>query len=127
MGARDPSCSRLRLILILLPSSARLSAAGRRSLSLRPASLFKQPIGSGNAENRSGRHTTGFSVKDSDVWQNRQHEWRTVRKYQGPVRAVILDWAGTVLDSGVYSPAVVFIDTFEREGVPITMEEARAP
>jgi len=27
----------------------------------------------------------------------------------------------------VYSPAVVFIDVFEKEGVPITMEEARGP
>jgi phosphonoacetaldehyde hydrolase len=43
------------------------------------------------------------------------------------VKAVILDWAGTVLDCGVYSPAVVFIDVFKHEGVPITMEEARGP
>lgn len=39
----------------------------------------------------------------------------------------ILDWAGTVLDHGVYAPAVVFIDVFEQHGVPITMAEARAP
>lgn len=47
--------------------------------------------------------------------------------YQGKIKAVILDWAGTVLDCGVYSPAVVFIKVFEQEGVPITMEEAREP
>jgi phosphonoacetaldehyde hydrolase len=40
---------------------------------------------------------------------------------------VILDWAGTVLDCGVYSPAVVFLDVFAAEGVPISMEEARQP
>lgn len=43
------------------------------------------------------------------------------------MKAIVLDWAGTVLDCGVYSPAVVFIDVFEREGVPISMEEARGP
>lgn len=47
--------------------------------------------------------------------------------YRGPVRAVILDWAGTTMDYGCYAPAVVFVKVFERRGVPITMEEARAP
>ena len=50
-----------------------------------------------------------------------------MKRYQGSVRAVILDWAGTVLDCGVFSPVVVFISLFEQEGVPITLEEARAP
>lgn len=50
-----------------------------------------------------------------------------VRRYQGKLKAAVLDWAGTVLDCGVYSPAVVFIDVFKHEGVPITMEEAREP
>ncbi|MDH5749115.1 MAG: phosphonoacetaldehyde hydrolase [Rhodospirillales bacterium] len=49
------------------------------------------------------------------------------RTYQGPVRAVLLDWAGTTMDFGCMAPAVVFMDVFEKEGVPITMEEARAP
>ena len=62
--------------------------------------------GSGIKDNLTGKLRTGYSVKDSDVWQNQQHEWRTHRIYQGQVKAVILDWAGTVLDSGVYSPAV---------------------
>ena len=50
-----------------------------------------------------------------------------VRRYQGKVKAVVLDWAGTVIDCGVCSPAVVFSDVFKREGVPITMDEAREP
>lgn len=50
-----------------------------------------------------------------------------VRKYQGKLKACILDWAGTVVDCGVYSPSTVFIEVFAREGVPITMEEAREP
>ncbi len=49
------------------------------------------------------------------------------RVYRGPVRAVLLDWAGTTMDFGCMAPAVVFVKVFERAGVPITMEEARAP
>ncbi len=49
------------------------------------------------------------------------------RSYRGPLQAVILDWAGTTMDYGCYAPAVVFIDVYKREGVPITIEEARAP
>ena len=52
---------------------------------------------------------------------------RMVRHYTGKVKGVILDWAGTVMDCGVYSPAVVFLEVFKTEGVPITMEEAREP
>jgi phosphonoacetaldehyde hydrolase len=49
------------------------------------------------------------------------------RSYRGAVQAVILDWAGTTMDFGCIAPAVVFARVFERQGVPITMEEARAP
>lgn len=49
------------------------------------------------------------------------------RSYRGPVQAVLLDWAGTTMDFGCVAPAVVFVEVFRRQGVPITMEEARAP
>jgi phosphonoacetaldehyde hydrolase len=49
------------------------------------------------------------------------------RRYRGGLRAVLLDWAGTTMDFGCMAPAVVFVQVFENEGVPITMEEARAP
>ena len=68
-----------------------------------------------------------FASTVGSLLQNPRTEYRSVRKYQGKVKAVILDWAGTVLDCGVYSPAVVFIDVFKHESVPITMEEARGP
>lgn len=58
---------------------------------------------------------------------NPRTEFRTTLHYQGKIKGVILDWAGTVLDCGVYAPAVVFVEVFENEGVPITMEEAREP
>ena len=49
------------------------------------------------------------------------------RSYRGRIRAVLLDWAGTTMDFGCMAPAVVFVKVFERAGVPITMDEARAP
>ena len=49
------------------------------------------------------------------------------RTYQGPVKLVILDWAGTTMDYGCYAPAVVFIEVYSRKGVDISIEEAREP
>jgi phosphonoacetaldehyde hydrolase len=49
------------------------------------------------------------------------------RCYRGPLQAILLDWAGTTMDYGCYAPAVVFIQVFQRKGVPITVEEARGP
>ena len=47
--------------------------------------------------------------------------------YKGPLKAAILDWSGTTADAFVIAPAVVFVDVFEKHGVPITMPEAREP
>ena len=49
------------------------------------------------------------------------------RTYRGPIQAVILDWAGCTIDFGCMAPAVVFVEVYKRQNVPITMEEARAP
>ena len=49
------------------------------------------------------------------------------RRYRGKIQAVLLDWAGTTMDYGCMAPAVVFVEVFKRQGVPISMEEARAP
>jgi len=49
------------------------------------------------------------------------------RSYRGPLKAVILDWAGTTMDYGCFAPAVVFIEVFKRKSVAITMEQAREP
>ena len=55
------------------------------------------------------------------------NEFRFARRYQGTLKAVLLDWAGTTLDYGCCAPAVVFVEVFKRQGVEITMEEAREP
>jgi|SRR5579859_5621647 len=49
------------------------------------------------------------------------------RAYRGPVKAVILDWAGTTVDYGCCAPAKVFMQVFAQHGVDITVEQARAP
>ncbi len=49
------------------------------------------------------------------------------RRYRGPVKLVILDWAGTTMDYGCFAPAVVFVEVYKRKGVEITVEEAREP
>ncbi len=49
------------------------------------------------------------------------------RTYRGPLKAVLLDWAGTTMDYGCMAPAVVFMDVFKRKGVEISMGEAREP
>jgi len=54
-------------------------------------------------------------------------EFTFKRMYRGPLKAVLLDWAGTTMDFGCFAPAVVFMDVFKRKGVEITIEEAREP
>lgn len=54
-------------------------------------------------------------------------QYRYRRSYQGPLQALIVDWAGTVVDYGCMAPAAVFLEVFEREGVKISMAEARGP
>lgn len=49
------------------------------------------------------------------------------RIYRGAIEAVILDWAGCTLDFGCMAPAVVFVEVYKRQNVPISMDEARAP
>lgn len=45
----------------------------------------------------------------------------------GHLRAAILDLAGTIVDYGSCAPAGVFIEVFKRNGVEISVAEARAP
>lgn len=49
------------------------------------------------------------------------------RSYRGEVQALVLDWSGTTVDAYVVAPAVVFVEVFLRQGVEISMAEARGP
>lgn len=51
--------------------------------------------------------------------------WR--QPYTGPVRAVILDWAGTVVDHGSRAPMGAFVRAFAEFGVTISIADARGP
>jgi phosphonoacetaldehyde hydrolase len=44
-----------------------------------------------------------------------------------PLKAVVFDWAGTVIDFGSRAPMGVFVEAFRRFGVEITIAEARGP
>jgi phosphonoacetaldehyde hydrolase len=43
------------------------------------------------------------------------------------LQAAVLDWAGTTVDHGCIAPVATFMQAFSETGVPITVEEARAP
>jgi phosphonoacetaldehyde hydrolase len=43
------------------------------------------------------------------------------------IKAIILDWAGTVLDHGSRAPMGAFVEAFARFGVPLSIEQARGP
>lgn len=49
------------------------------------------------------------------------------RTYTGGVKALVLDWSGTLADAYVIAPAVVFVEVFKNQGVEISMLEARGP
>jgi phosphonoacetaldehyde hydrolase len=55
------------------------------------------------------------------------NEFHFSRSYRGKLKAALLDWAGTTMDYGCYAPAVVFVEVYKRQGVDITIEEAREP
>lgn len=47
--------------------------------------------------------------------------------YRGPVTALVGDWSGTLADPYVIAPAKVFVEVFRRQGVEVSMSEARGP
>jgi phosphonoacetaldehyde hydrolase len=53
--------------------------------------------------------------------------YRYQRSYRGKLKAAIVDWAGTIVDFGSLAPAAVFVEVFQRQGVALTVEEARGP
>lgn len=44
-----------------------------------------------------------------------------------PVRAVVLDWAGTTVDYGSLAPVTVYREIFHRAEIEVTVDEARGP
>ncbi len=42
-------------------------------------------------------------------------------------KAVVFDWAGTMIDFGCFAPMAVFVEAFRQFGIEVTIAEARAP
>ena len=47
------------------------------------------------------------------------------KPYAGPLKAAVLDWAGTAVDHGCLGPVAVFVDVFKKFRVEATIAEAR--
>ena len=58
-----------------------------------------------------------------NVHRNSDHP----QHYLGKVKGLVLDWSGTTADAYVLAPAVVFVEVFNRQGIEISMSEARGP
>ena len=43
------------------------------------------------------------------------------------VKAVIFDWAGTLVDFGSIAPVIALSELFAKHGVSLTADEVRAP
>jgi phosphonoacetaldehyde hydrolase len=56
-------------------------------------------------------------------------QWSLNMHYQQPtqVQAVVLDWAGTVVDFGSFAPTQIFVEAFAEFGVAVSLDEARGP
>jgi len=49
------------------------------------------------------------------------------RRPPSPLKAVIFDWAGTLLDYGSRAPVLAVVSVFRSFDVPVTIDEARGP
>ncbi len=43
------------------------------------------------------------------------------------IKAVVFDWAGTMVDYGCFAPLAVFLEVFKKRGIELTSGEAREP
>src|SRR5690349_1005997 len=54
-------------------------------------------------------------------------DFSSLRTNGGPVHLAVFDCAGTTVDYGCMAPAAVFVEGFRRQGVTISLDEARGP
>ena len=43
------------------------------------------------------------------------------------IKGIVFDWAGTLIDYGCLAPTAVFVEVFKKNGIEISMQEARGP
>lgn len=46
---------------------------------------------------------------------------------ESSIQGIIFDWAGTLVDYGCIAPTAVFVEVFKKNGVDISLEDARGP
>jgi phosphonoacetaldehyde hydrolase len=63
----------------------------------------------------------------SSIAGNSMNDFHYKRRYHGPLKAVVLDWAGTTVDFGSRAPVLAVMEAFRRLDVPVTVEQARGP
>jgi phosphonoacetaldehyde hydrolase len=56
-----------------------------------------------------------------------QDSIRHRHRYHVPLKAVVLDWAGTTVDFGSRAPVLAVMEAFLRIDVPVSVAEARGP
>ena len=49
------------------------------------------------------------------------------RRNVGPLKAIVFDWAGTLLDFGSQAPVLAVVSVFRSFDVPVSIDEARGP
>jgi phosphonoacetaldehyde hydrolase len=54
-------------------------------------------------------------------------QYRYQRRYLGPLRGIVFDWAGVTVDFGSRAPVQAFREAFAQRDVPITLNQAREP
>jgi len=123
-----------RLILGELESALELSgyAVGLRWMgTCAPAAgrlmLTGQPRGQcshGHWADGTGASTGFPDRRGGDLWSFRL---ATVKGAAMQLKAVIFDWAGTVVDHGSLAPMGAFVKVFAEFGVSLSIEEARRP
>lgn len=52
---------------------------------------------------------------------------QSCRRSRGPLRAILFDWAGTVVDFGSRAPVLAMSQVFRNLGVELTSDEVRGP
>src|SRR5580704_13867805 len=89
------------------------------------AALGRNRSGAGSSHRHRGRRLRHDAVIRLGRADDSGDAYIMMRSYSGPLKAVILDWAGTTVDHGSLAPVRVLQEVFAAHGVPISEAQAR--
>lgn len=76
---------------------------------------------------KAGGAKRGETLQSENTLEElRMHGYSGGKTSAGPVRAVVLDWAGTAVDYGCIGPTAAFREAFAAFGVAVDIEEIRS-